>query len=162
MSYLPVTANLTLTVTNHLLIKRVSVTDVAFETYKLESSIGSQVSVKCFARNTNSIKSVLIRKIVNPLSTTLANVTLPDMSFHVDGTTVSYSNNSLTLTFTSLTCSDDGQYTCIVIKEDESQIESPAYLLVQIKSTCYLNLFTVIMVKLYFSIFIIIMKCNIC
>ncbi|XP_065924174.1 uncharacterized protein [Magallana gigas] len=116
--------------------KKISVqnADVAFETYKLESSIGSQVSVKCFARNTNSIKSVLIQKIENPLSTTVANVTLPDMTSHVDGTTVSYSNNSLTLTFTSLTCSDNGQYTCIVIKEDESQIESPAYLRVQIKN----------------------------
>ncbi|XP_065924182.1 uncharacterized protein [Magallana gigas] len=116
--------------------KKISVqnADVAFETYKLESSIGSQVSVKCFARNTNSIKSVLIQKIENPLSTTVVNVTLPDMTSHVDGTTVSYSNNSLTLTFSSLTCSDDGQYTCIVIKEDESQIESPAYLRVQIKN----------------------------
>nr|XP_034330434.1 uncharacterized protein LOC105324798 isoform X7 [Crassostrea gigas] len=116
--------------------KKISVqnADVAFETYKLESSIGSQVSVKCFARNTNSIKSVLIQKIENPLSTTVANVTLPDMTYHNDGITVSYSNNSLTLTFTSLTCSDDGQYTCIVIKEDESQIESPAYLRVQIKN----------------------------
>lgn len=128
-------------ITNHSSIKFASVTDVAFETYKLESSIGSQVSVKCFARNTNPIKSILIRKIENFVNTTVANVTLPDMTSHVDGTTVSYTNNSLTLTFSSLTCSDDGHYTCIVIKEDESQIESPAYLRVQLKSTCYLNLF---------------------
>ncbi|XP_052702942.1 serine-rich adhesin for platelets-like isoform X3 [Crassostrea angulata] len=116
--------------------KKISVqnADVAFETYKLESSIGSQVSVKCFARNTNSIKSILIRKIENSVNTTVANVTLPDMTSHVDGIIVSYSNNSLTLTFSSLTCSDDGQYTCIVIKEDDSQIESPAYLRVQIKN----------------------------
>lgn len=117
--------------------------------------------MKCFARNTNSIKSILIRKIENSVNTTVANVTLPDMTSHVDGIIVSYSNNSLTLTFSSLTCSDDGQYTCIVIKEDDSQIESPAYLRVQIKSKCYLNLFTIIMVKLYFSIFIIIRKNNV-
>ncbi|XP_065925082.1 uncharacterized protein [Magallana gigas] len=116
--------------------KKISVqnADVAFETYKLESSIGSQVSVKCFARNTNSIKSILIRKIENSVNTTVANVTLPDMTSHVDGIIVSYSNNSLTLTFSSLTCSDDGQYTCIVINEDGLQIESPAYLRVQIKN----------------------------
>lgn len=136
--------------------------DVVFETYKLESYIGSQVSMKCLAQSANSIKTILIQKIDSPVNHTVANVTLPDMTSHVNGTTVSYSNNSLTLTFTSLTCSDDGQYTCIVIKEDESQIESPEYLRVQIKSTCYLNLFTIIMVKFYFSIFIIIMKKNDC
>ncbi|XP_052702947.1 uncharacterized protein LOC128179545 isoform X2 [Crassostrea angulata] len=107
---------------------------IAFETYKLESSIGSQVSVKCLARNTISIKSILIRKIENSVNTTVAKVTLPDTKYHVDGANVSYTNNSLTLTFSSLTCSDDGYYKCIAIKKDESQIESPVYLHVQIKN----------------------------
>lgn len=59
------------------------------------------------------------------------------MTSHVDGTTVSYTNSSLMLTFSSLTCHDDGQYTCIVIKEDDSQIESHVYLQVKIKSAYF-------------------------
>lgn len=85
--------------------------DVAFEIYKLESYIGSQVSMKCLAHSANSIKTILIQKIDSPVKHIMANVTLPDMTSHIDGTTVSFTNNSLTLTFTSPNCSDDGQYT---------------------------------------------------
>lgn len=92
--------------------------------------------MKCLAHSANSIKAILILKIDSPVKHMVANVTLPAMTSHIDGTTVSFTNNSLTLTFTSTNCSDDGQYTCIVIKEDESQIESPAYLRIQLSSMC--------------------------
>lgn len=84
--------------------------------------------------NANSIKTILIQKIESPVNHTVANVTLPDMTSHIDRTTVSYANKCLTLTFSSLTCSADGYYMCIVIKDNDTQIEVPLYLHVQLKS----------------------------
>lgn len=106
--------------------------DVAFETYRVlhrQPGINEMLST-----NANSIKTILIQKIESPVNHTVTNVALPDMTSHIDGTTVSYANKCLTLTFSSLTCSADGYYICIVIKEDDSQIEVPAYLHVQLKN----------------------------
>lgn len=90
------------------------VVDVAFQTYKLESYIGSQVSMKCLAQSANSIKTILIQKIESPVNHTVAKITPPDMTSHVDGATVSYANKCLTLAFSSLTWSDDVDITGVL------------------------------------------------
>lgn len=70
--------------------------------------------MKCLAQSANSIKTILIQKKESPVNHTVANITPPDMTSHVDGATVSYANKCLTLTFSSLTCFDDVDITGVL------------------------------------------------
>ena len=121
--------------------------DVAFETYKIESEIGSRVSVKCLTRNMNSLRFIRILKvnITANTSNTMGNISFPSTTFSQSGMTVSYTSDSLTLTISTLDCMDEGYYTCVVGKQDNSEVQAPAMLHLQPQSTyiyIYVELYT--------------------
>ena len=111
--------------------------DVAFETYKIEADIGSTVSLKCFARNLNSLSFIRIQKVYTTANTsnTVGNISFPSTTYSQSGMTVNYTSDSLTLTISTLDCMDEGYYTCVVGKQDNSEVQAPAHLHLQPKST---------------------------
>ena len=112
--------------------------DVAFETYKIESEIGSRVSLKCLTRNMNSLSFIRILKnnITANTSNTVGNISFPSTTYSQSGMTVSYTSDSLTLTISTLDCMDEGYYTCVVGKQDNSEVQAPARLQIQPTGIC--------------------------
>ncbi|XP_056006656.1 serine-rich adhesin for platelets-like [Ostrea edulis] len=110
----------------------VGTADVAFDMYKIEANINSTVSAKCFARNVNAVKAIVIRRADN--NATVASISLTNTLINsIDGVTVSYTNNSLTMSIAALSCWDEGYYTCTVVKSDDAETSAPAQLHIQPK-----------------------------
>ncbi|XP_056005953.1 mucin-22-like isoform X3 [Ostrea edulis] len=107
--------------------------DVAFDMYKIEANINSTVSAKCFARNVNAVKGIVIRRADN--NATVASISLTNTLINsIDGVAVTYTNNSLTMSIAALSCWDEGYYTCTVVKSDDAETSAPAQLHIQPKN----------------------------
>lgn len=122
-------------------------TDVAFDMYKIEANINSTVSAKCFARNVNAVKAIVIRRADN--NATVASISLTNtLTFSIDGVAVSYTNNSLTMSIAALSCWDEGYYTCTVVKSDDAETSAPAQLHIQPKGIGVISLERYIAIKI--------------
>ncbi|XP_062577701.1 uncharacterized protein LOC134239550, partial [Saccostrea cucullata] len=108
--------------------------DVAFNTYKLKAEVQSKANFTCLVRSTGSYKAIKILKIINSTSMIkMASYTPSSDSVQsVAGVDANISSNALTLIFASVKCSDEGQYNCTVIMDDDSEEQPPLSLNIQV------------------------------
>ena len=81
----------------------------------------------------NSLSFIRILKVNITANTsyTIGNISFPSTTYSQSGIAVSYTSGSLTLTISTLACMDEGYYTCVVGKQDNSEVQAPARLQIQ-------------------------------
>ncbi|XP_062571770.1 uncharacterized protein LOC134233784 [Saccostrea cucullata] len=111
--------------------------DVAFNTYKLKAELQSKANFTCLVRSTGSYKAIKILKIINSTSMMeMASYTSSSDSVqNIAGVDANFSSNALTLIFASVMCSDEGQYNCTVIMDDDAELQPPLSLDVQVTTS---------------------------